>query len=171
MTRTHPHIVETSTVESIEESYGDDHRISQQRIAQEAGGSRLGCSLYTIPPGKTGWPYHYHTANEEAMYVLEGEGTLRIGGEEASIAAGDYVVFPIGPEGAHQLSNPSDTDLRFLAMSTMIAPDIGVHPDTGKVVLITETPPEAAATTDDVAEPSITYLRTDDRTDLWEGEP
>jgi uncharacterized cupin superfamily protein len=35
-----------------------------------------------VPPGRRAWPYHYHLENEEAIYVLEGLGTLRIDEEE-----------------------------------------------------------------------------------------
>ncbi len=56
-----------------------------------AGGKRLGCSLYELPPGKKSWPYHYHTGNEEAIFVLEGGG-----GDERTLESGDYAAFPVG---------------------------------------------------------------------------
>ena len=72
-----------------------------------AGGEKLGCSLYEVPPGRRAWPYHYHLANEEAIYVLEGSGTLRIGGEEIRVSQGDYVALPASAQAAHQLVNDS----------------------------------------------------------------
>jgi uncharacterized cupin superfamily protein len=51
----------------------------RKQLSEATDGDRLGCSLYELPPGKASWPYHYHTANEEALYVLSGTGTLRIG--------------------------------------------------------------------------------------------
>ncbi len=67
--------------------------------------------------------YRYHGANEEAIYVLEGSGMLRVNGEEVSISEGDYAAFPVSVEGAHQLVNTSDKTLRYLCLSSMAQPD------------------------------------------------
>jgi uncharacterized cupin superfamily protein len=65
--------------------------------------------------------------------VLEGSGTLRIGGEEVQVSKGDYVALPARAERAHQLVNSSEAVLRYLCFSTMIEPDVMVYPDSGKV--------------------------------------
>jgi len=67
------------------------------------------------------------------MYVLEGWGTLRIGGEEVRVSKGDYVALPARAEAAHQIVNDTETVLRYLCFSTMEAPDVMVYPDSGKV--------------------------------------
>jgi len=73
-------------------------------------------------------------ANEEAIYVLEGSVTLRIGEEEVPISKGYYVTFPAArEEGAHQLVNTSNSMVRYLCLSTMIEPDAMVYPDSGKI--------------------------------------
>lgn len=41
--------------------------------------------------------------------------------------------FPAGPEGAHRLDNRTGDAVRILLLSTMIAPDMAVYPDSGKV--------------------------------------
>lgn len=51
-----------------------------KRLGREAGGERLGCTLEEIAPGERPAQYHYHTGNEEALYVLDGEGTLKMPG-------------------------------------------------------------------------------------------
>ena len=48
--------------------------VRRRALAHAAGGRHLGCCLYEVQPGKRLFPYHYHFANEEAMYVLRGEG-------------------------------------------------------------------------------------------------
>ena len=55
--------------------------------------------------------------------MLEGLGTLRIGGEEIRVCKGDYVALPAGAEGAHQLVNSSEAVLRYPCFSTMVEPD------------------------------------------------
>jgi uncharacterized cupin superfamily protein len=49
-----------------------------------------------VSPGRTAWPYHYHTANEEAIYILHGAGTLRVGNVRSTVTAGDYIALPAG---------------------------------------------------------------------------
>jgi uncharacterized cupin superfamily protein len=123
-------------------------RFRRKRLADAAGGEALGASLYELPPGGRSWPYHYHAGNEEAVYVLAGEGTLRVGDESSStrrpLRAGDYVALPAGPESAHRIVNAapdgSDPDpdadrdpLRYLVVSTMREPDVTVYPDSDKI--------------------------------------
>jgi len=43
----------------------------RKELSTAVDASDLGCSLYELPPGMRSWPYHYHTANEEAIYVLQ----------------------------------------------------------------------------------------------------
>ncbi len=83
--------------------------------------------------GPQGVAYHYHLANEEAIYVLHGSGTLRINGEKVEVSKGDYVALPVGEAGAHQILNTSDSPLRYLCLSTMVEPDVMVYPDSRKV--------------------------------------
>lgn len=43
-------------------------------VGRLAGGTRLGCTLEEIRPGARPARYHYHLANEEALYVRERSG-------------------------------------------------------------------------------------------------
>ena len=152
-------------------------RFRRKRLADAAGGEDLGASLYEIPPGGKSWPYHYHTGNEEALYVLSGEGTLRVGdGEQADeseetderhpVRAGDYVAFPAGPESAHRIENDGDDPLRFLVLSTMRDPDVTVYPDSGKIGVYAGSPPGG-----EPEERTVNgYYPRDGTVDYWEGE-
>jgi uncharacterized cupin superfamily protein len=107
----------------------------RKRLGAEVGARGLGTSWFEIPPGKKAFPFHFHLANEEAIFVLEGEGTLRSGGEEQPLRPGDYVSFPPGPPG-HQVLNRGAVPLRYLALSTMIEPEVAIYPDSNKVGFI-----------------------------------
>ena len=65
--------------------------------------------------------------------MLEGSGTLRIGGEEIRVSQGDYVALPARAQAAHQIVNDSGAVLRYLCFSTMVEPDVMIYPDSGKV--------------------------------------
>src|SRR3954471_6350438 len=102
-------------------------------LGEQAGSERLGASLYEIEPGQATFPYHWHTANEEVLLVLEGTVTVRLPGEAREAGAGEVVAFPRGERGAHQLSNRGTEPARFIVLSEMNWPDPGVYPDLGKV--------------------------------------
>ena len=99
--------------------------------------ARAHVSCRWLVQGKTAFPFHYHTATEEAIYVLEGSGTLRQGVEKTAsceLVAGDFVKWPAGPAFAHQLVNTSPTDtLRYLCFGGRSRVDICFYPDAGKV--------------------------------------
>ena len=104
----------------------------RKRLGAAAGGKGLGVSWFELEPGKKSFPFHFHLANDEAVFILEGEGVLRLGDQEHRLRAGDYVAFNPGPPG-HQIINRSQAPLRFLAISTMKEPEVAVYPDSNKV--------------------------------------
>ncbi len=134
-TRRHPHVVNIEEVSAREERRGS-FAFRARRLGAEAGGRALGCTLYELPPGKTAFPFHFHSALEEAIFVLEGQGTLRIGPQKVDVRAGDYVALPPGPEAPHALSNGGGQPLRYLCLSgpaTATTMDIVAYPDSKKV--------------------------------------
>jgi uncharacterized cupin superfamily protein len=139
----------------------------RKRLAAATDDSELGCSLYEIPPGKRGWPYHYHTANAEAMYVLAGRGEVRGPDDErVELAAENYVALPAGPDGAHQVFNTGDEPLRYLAMSTMEEPEVLRYPDSDKVGVMAGAPPGG-----DGEERTVEgFYRSADAVGYWTGE-
>jgi uncharacterized cupin superfamily protein len=108
-------------------------RSRRKKLSTAAGAQMLGASIYELPPGASAFPYHYHCANEELLYVLEGEGTLRLGDERVPVRAGSFVAMPPGPAHAHRLYNSSAAPLRYLCVSTMSTPEVCVYPDSHKV--------------------------------------
>jgi uncharacterized cupin superfamily protein len=104
----------------------------RKRLGAAAGSKGLGASWFELQPGQKAFPLHFHLANDEAVFILEGEGTLRLGDEEHALRAGDFVAFVPGPPG-HQIVNRSNAPLRFLALSTMKEPEVAIYPDSKKV--------------------------------------
>ncbi len=162
----HPNIVHVNHVEWSEQSYGQKFGYRRKSLSSATQGEKVGCSLYEVYPGRRAYPYHYHGANEEAIYVLEGSGTLRIAGEEIKISEGDYVTFHAGAEGAHQLINSSERVLRYLCFSTMIEPDVMVYPDSGKVGVFVGAAPGGPKEKRTLSK----FLRGDAEVGYYEGE-
>ena len=102
-------------------------------VGRAAGAERLGASLFALPPGGTTFPLHAHLHNEELLIVIAGAPTLRTLDGEQTLAPGEVVAFPAGRAGAHQLRNDSDQPVSLLIVSTMVAPEINLFPDTDEI--------------------------------------
>lgn len=103
------------------------------RLARRLGASRLGASVFELPPGEKSFPYHFHHANEELLLVLAGEVVLRTPDGRRALGPGDAEVFTVGAAGAHQLINESGEPARYVMFSTMIEPEIAEYPDSGNI--------------------------------------
>lgn len=110
---------------------GGKFDFKQSRVGPAIGLNKLGCSLYVVPPGKIAFPYHAHSLMEEMCVVLEGSGTLRQEGQEHAIRAGDVIASTVGK--AHQIINSSDSDLRYLVISSNEPVDVVLYPDSDKI--------------------------------------
>jgi uncharacterized cupin superfamily protein len=110
------------------------------RVGALAGAERLGATLYEIDPGQNGSPFHLHHANEEMIIVLTGRPTLRTLDGSCTLEPGDVVACPVGPAGAHQLQNRTDSPVRALVISTMIYPETAEMLDSDKILVISHPP-------------------------------
>jgi uncharacterized cupin superfamily protein len=135
----HKHVVRLADVEleEIKSPGGSPFGGKRQRVGWAVGAAKLGYSVFTVPPGKAAFPFHAHHANEEMVYIFEGEGSLRIGAEETPVAAGMFIAFPPGGDQPHQLVNTGARELKYLCASTMEFPDITEYPDANKVGALT----------------------------------
>ena len=104
-------------------------------VGRRLGSEQIGASLYELAPGQTTFPYHWHQLEEEWLIVLRGEPTLRDPNGERRLAAGDCVVFKVGPEGAHSIRNDTDEPIRLMMLSSEADAEMCFYPDSGKVGL------------------------------------
>jgi uncharacterized cupin superfamily protein len=103
------------------------------------GAQKLGYNITVVPPGKRAFQFHNHRVNEEMFFILEGEGEVRIGSETFKIKKGDFIANPPGgAETAHQIINTSDKELKYLAVSTKLSPEIADYPDSKKFGILGE---------------------------------
>jgi uncharacterized cupin superfamily protein len=135
------------------------------RLGRQAGGRRLGASLYEIPPGQATFPYHAHSANEEMLIVLRGRPSLRSPKGERELDEGEVIAFPIGGAGAHQIVNRSEQGVRVLVVSEMNAPEVSIYPDSDKILAGTRAP-GAPGDEDDI----FAAFSLSDEVDYWEDE-
>jgi uncharacterized cupin superfamily protein len=98
------------------------------------GLSKLGVNVTAVKPGKTAYPFHSHRANDELFLILAGRGELRLGAQRYAVKEGDLIGCPAGDAStAHQLINTGDSELRYLAVSSELDPEVCEYPDSDKI--------------------------------------
>jgi len=136
-------------------------------ISPHVGAQKLGYNLTIVPPGKRAFPRHSHRVNEEMFFIIEGEGELIVGTERHAVKRGDVIACPPGgPETAHQIRNTSPSaELKYLAISTKLSPEVVDYPDSNKTGIYAEFPGP------DGKPQGVRFLaRTGASLDYWEGE-
>lgn len=134
-------------------------------VSSLIGANKLGYNITIVPPGKKSFPFHNHRINEEMVFVLNGCGDLRIGGDIQPLRAGDFVAFPPGGSDlGHQIINTGDIDLSYLAVSTRMSPEIVEYPDSNKFAIV------GGFSTGKNNFPFVFVGRSADSLDYWDGE-
>jgi len=136
-------------------------------IAPRIGAKKLGYNITAVPPGKSAFPSHNHHANEEMFFVLQGTGELRIGDDTYPLRVGDVIACPAGgKELAHQIINTGPEEMRYLAVSTKLSPELVEYPNSGKFGVLAELP----AAADGKPQRFMFVGRESQSLDYWEGE-
>lgn len=111
----------------------DGFRAGMVRLGRLFGASRIGASVYELPPGESICPYHYEHGEEEMLFVLVGCPSLRTPEGVTALGSGDVVFFPTGPAGAHAVFNEGTETARVLMISNVRFPNVTVYPDSDKL--------------------------------------
>lgn len=111
----------------------DGYRSGWNRFGPSIGASLLGGTVYELPEGQSICPYHYEYGTEEWLLVLDGRPVLRHPDGEEELEPGDVVCFPVGPGGAHKVTNRTGAPARVLFLSTKSHPSVAVYPDSDKI--------------------------------------
>ena len=137
-----------------DESDPPGYRSGGRRLAPLVGGSKLGMTVYELPPGDSICPYHWEAAEEEWLIALVGRPTVRVPDGEHVLEPGDVVCFPAGEAGAHKITNRSEETVRVAMLSNVEVVTHTVYPDSNKVGVW----------------PLKKLFRIEDAVDYWEGE-
>ncbi len=108
----------------------------KRQLGKALGLQQFGVNLTTLPPGKESSMRHWHTREEEFVYVLEGAVVLVTDAGEQLLRAGCCAGFPAGSGDGHQLVNRSDRPAVYLEVGTrdddadeVHYPDVDMHYD------------------------------------------
>jgi uncharacterized cupin superfamily protein len=98
-------------------------------LGQAFGLTQFGVNLVELVPGAWSSQRHWHSAEDELIYILEGEVVLVTDEGEQVVGPGHVAGFPAGQPNGHHLINRSDKVARFLAIGSRIAGDECTYPD------------------------------------------
>jgi len=110
-----------------------------RRLGAALGLTRIGVSLATLEPGRESSMRHWHTHEDEFVYVLEGELLLRTEAGEQPLSPGMCAGFPAGSRDGHQLVNRGARTAVYLVVSNRDPEDLAHYTD-GDVDLMWSAP-------------------------------
>ena len=101
----------------------------KRAIGDAFGLTRLGVNLTRLMPGRESSMRHWHTHEDELVYVLEGEVALVTDAGEQVLRAGQCAGFAAGARDGHQLVNRGDRPAVYLEISNRDERDEAHYPD------------------------------------------
>src|SRR6202049_3534726 len=102
---------------------------ARQRLGDSAGLTDFGVNLLRLPPGCWSSQRHWHQAEDEFVYVLEGEVVLVENEGETLLRPGDAAGWKAGVANGHCLINRSNRDAVFLEIGTRASREVASYPD------------------------------------------
>lgn len=106
----------------------DEPCIARERtpLGDAAGLDQFGVNLLRLPPGAWSSQRHWHTDEDEFVYILSGEVTMVSDNGDEVLRAGDAAGFKAGNGDGHCLQNRSDADVIVLEIGSRRPSEDGV---------------------------------------------
>jgi uncharacterized cupin superfamily protein len=108
------------------------------QLGDAAGLSQFGVNLMRLPPGAWSSQRHWHSHEDEFVWVVSGEVVLVTDEGEQVLRAGDCAGFKAGVANGHHLQNRSDAEVVLLEVGSRFPdqdrcdyPDIDLLADPG----------------------------------------
>jgi uncharacterized cupin superfamily protein len=99
------------------------------RLGDAVGLTQFGVNLMTLEPGVWTSQRHWHTHEDEFVWVLEGEVVMVTDAGEETLVAGECAGFKGGVKDGHTFQNRSSAPVKLLVVGSRIDEDSGEYPD------------------------------------------
>ncbi len=101
----------------------------KRRLGEAFGLTQFGVNLVVLAPGGQSALRHWHTLEEEFVYLIEGELVLITDAGETTLHAGDCAGYRAGSGEAHHMVNRSRAPARYLEVGGRCPGDVAFYPD------------------------------------------
>ncbi len=109
------------------------HKTAKDRekraLGDAAGLTQFGVNLVRLPPGAWSSQRHWHSDEDELVYVLEGELTLITDAGDELLKPGMAAGFPRGKPNGHHFINRSSQAAVYLEIGTRSDDEVCSYPD------------------------------------------
>lgn len=139
-------VAATQIAEASRTGYPEPYRAAVagrhfRRLGDAFGLKNFGVNLVRLAPGAWSSQRHWHTREDELVYVLEGAPTLVTDAGEQVLAPGMVVGWPAGKADGHHLVNRTAADVLFLAIGDRNDADECEYPDIDMAVRVIDGEP------------------------------
>ena len=125
-----PHELKANSNSGYPEPYRSRVLPREKRALGDAAGlTKIGINHTTLFPGAASSMRHWHTQEDELVFVLSGELVLVTDAGEQPLKAGQSAGFPAGLANGHQLVNRSQSPAVYLEISNRDPSDAATYPD------------------------------------------
>jgi uncharacterized cupin superfamily protein len=101
----------------------------KRALGDIAGLTHFGVNLVTLKPGTWSSQRHWHSGEDEFVYLISGELALVTDAGEQVLKAGMAAGFPAGDTNGHHLINRSGRDAVYLEVGSRVDGDVCSYPD------------------------------------------
>jgi uncharacterized cupin superfamily protein len=106
----------------------------RKRLGDAAGLTQFGVNLLRLPPGAWSSQRHWHTTEDEFVYVVSGEVVLVTDSGEEILRPGDSAGFKANDDNGHCLQNRSGAVAEVLEIGTRVAAPVAYYSDIDMMV-------------------------------------
>lgn len=106
--------------------------LSTLHLSVAGGLTQFGAYLDTLDPGAWSSHRHWHSSEDEFLYLLSGTATLRDDHGLTDVFPGDAICWRHGDPNGHHLTNRGDVPARWLIVGSRARGDICTYPDDGR---------------------------------------
>ncbi len=120
------------------EKYKDYMRFAadEAEVGLLIGARKLGYRVAKLAPGTSFCPMHSHVVNEEFLFILDGNPSIRTLRGTIRCRPGDFIAFPTGERGTHEVRNDSGAPSTVLLVGMNEVREVCFYPDSDKVLIV-----------------------------------
>ncbi|KAK9320916.1 cupin domain-containing protein [Lipomyces orientalis] len=100
-----------------------------RRLGDQFGLTQFGVNLITLDPGAQSGLRHWHSLEDEFIYILAGEPILVTNNGECKLSTGMCIGFKAQDRNAHLMINRSDAVVHYLVIGSRVPGDVSYYPD------------------------------------------